>query len=223
MSYRALKDSIDKIAVNCGRDPKEIHLVAVTKGHPWEEIKPLYDEGCRHFAESRLQEAETKLPQAPTDIHWHFIGSLQKNKVRKVIDSFYLIHSVDTVELAQRISSCSEEEGIVTTIFLESNTSGEGSKHGLTPQEWLRQFDKIKQLPGIKIKGLMTMAPLVEEEQIVRTCFSHLRQLRDALQQKDPNITELSMGMSRDYLLAIQEGATHLRIGTALFHEKGNL
>lgn len=217
MSYLKVRDEICKIAEGCGRDPAEITLVAVTKGHTWEEIHPIYEEGCCDFGESRLQEAQTKMPKAPADIQWHYIGPLQKNKVRKVIDSFHLIHSVDSVDLAQKISSCSEEAGIVMPIFLEANTSGESSKHGLTPKEWKENFNKIKNLPAIKIKGLMTMAPFVEDEETVRGCFSALRQLRDELQQKDPAIRELSMGMSHDYPFAIEEGATYLRIGTALF------
>src|SRR5262245_28899989 len=126
-NYRRIQAEIHAMAIRCQRDPKEITLVVVTKGHSWEEMLHLYEAGCRNFGENRLQEALPKMAHAPDDIHWHFIGTLQKNKVRKAIDAFSLIHSVDTPELVHKIASCSAEVGEVTPILLEVNTSGESS------------------------------------------------------------------------------------------------
>lgn len=212
MNYLSIQQEIEKIAQKCGRDPATIRLIAVSKGHPWEEVQPVYAAGCRHFGESRWQEAEEKMGNAPSDIHWHFIGTLQKNKVRKVIGKFVLIHSVDSFELAKKISECSLEKGIQSSILLEINVSKEITKHGLTPEQLLLQFDQFQNLPSINIEGLMTMAPLTEDAQIIRRCFSDLRNLRDQL-----GLLHLSMGMSHDYPIAIEEGSTLLRIGTAIW------
>lgn len=214
-NYIALKQHIAELALRYGRNPLDITLIAVTKGHSWPEISPLYEAGQRQFGESREQEASAKIAEAPGDILWHFIGSLQKNKVRKVIDQFTLIHSVDSPDLAAKISKCSQESSIVTPLLLQVNTSGEASKHGLDIIEWRKKIDFVRQLPGIKIKGFMTIAPLTNDEHTVRSCFAKLRKLRDELGEGE--LPYLSMGMSHDYPWAIAEGATHLRIGSALF------
>jgi pyridoxal phosphate enzyme (YggS family) len=203
---------VQDIARQNQRDPDSITLVAVTKGHNPDEIQPLYDLGCRHFAENRVDAALEKMEKLPKDIQWHFIGSLQKNKVRKVIGKFALIHSVDTPELAKKISDCSLEAGLKTPILLQANTSGEESKHGLTFEEWQKKYPELVKYEGIVIKGLMTMAPLIDDEKIIRDCFAKLRHLGENLK-----LQQLSMGMSHDYPLAIAEGATLLRIGSALF------
>lgn len=210
--YIQLKDEIARIANDCGRDPASITLVAVSKGHPWEQVQPAYAAGCRDFGENRLPEASEKMTHAPTDVRWHFIGTLQKNKVRKAVGSFALIHAVDTLEVAEKISLCSEELGLVTKVLLQANTSGEATKHGRTAGEWKRDFERVMALRGIQVEGLMTMAPLVEDQDRIRHCFASLRELRDEM-----GLQHLSMGMSHDYTIAIQEGATLLRIGTAIF------
>jgi len=218
--YLHVQSKIDEIAVKCGRDPKEISLVAVTKGYELDHVMPAYDAGCRDFGESRLQEVLDKIPNAPDDLRWHLIGTLQKNKVRKVVGKFVLIHSVDSSDLAAKISQCSQEVGVVTPVLLQANTSGEQSKHGLTPEEWTSIFGEVVNLPGISVKGLMTMAPLEGDEIVIRNCFSKLRELREDLQKmagEDVRIPHLSMGMTHDYPYAIAEGATILRIGTAIF------
>lgn len=217
--YCQIKENISHAAKQSGRDPDEITLIAVSKGYSWEAVQPAYEAGCRDFGESRIQEAMTKMDQAPNDIRWHFIGTLQKNKVRKVIESFSLIHSVDSVELAQKIAACSQELGIVTRVLLEVNTSGESSKHGLSPDDWKTDFLKINQLEDVSIEGLMTMAPYVEDVAIIKQCFGRLDELRKELQKMKggSSLRHLSMGMSHDYLLAIETGATLLRVGTALF------
>lgn len=211
-SYKLLLDEIAEIACRCGRHPSEILLLVVSKMHSLQEILPLYEEGARLFGESRVQEVLPKIEEAPSDIEWHFIGPLQRKKVPKIIGKFALIHSVDSLELAEKISSSSEQAGVVTSILLEVNASGEESKHGLSPGHWHSVFDKVQNLPALRIEGLMTMAPLTDNKEIIRSCFRNLRILRDELQ-----LHHLSMGMSHDYPIAIEEGATILRIGSILF------
>lgn len=216
-NYRRLCNEIAEIATRCGRNPNEIKLVVVSKGHDWEEVKPLYGSGCRTFGENRIQEALKKSIVAPDDIEWHFIGTLQKNKVRKAVNHFGLIHSVDTLSLAIALSEESVKAGIVTRILLQVNITGEKSKQGLSSEEWQKAMGALLELPSLKIEGLMTIAPFVKEEKILRDCFSKLRQFRDLLKSKYGNFSELSMGMSNDFRYAIEEGATYLRIGSALF------
>lgn len=203
--YREMKDAVAKAALECGRSPENILLLAVSKGCSLEEILAAYKDGCRDFGESRVQEALEKIENAPKDINWHLIGSLQTNKVKKAIGKFKLIHSVDSYELAEKISNAS----IKIPILLQVNTSGESTKHGLSPQENLEKFFR---LPGVSVEGLMTMAPFVENEAVIRDCFVKLRNLRDQY-----GLKHLSMGMSHDWRIAIEEGATILRIGTNIF------
>jgi pyridoxal phosphate enzyme (YggS family) len=219
-SYLAIREQIDKIAKDCGRNPQDIQLIAVTKTCPIEPIKQAYQAGCRDFGENRVQEALEKIPSLNPDIKWHFIGTLQSNKINKVIPSFYLIHSVNHVELAKKISDASEKKGVITPILLQVNLSEELSKHGLKAQEWRNKLKEVDQLPAIKLEGLMTIAPLTDEEKVIRQCFSDLRLLKEEFQNKVKNpaiFQHLSMGMSNDYNIAIQEGATLLRIGSAIF------
>lgn len=218
--YTALLNSISSIAKAYGRNPNELTLVAVTKNHSWNEIEPLYWAGQRLFGENRLQPSLEKIAQAPKECEWHFIGPLQKNKVRKIISHFSLIHSVDTFELAKKISECSLETSVVTRILLQVNTSGETSKQGMTCEECLEASEKILVLPNLSVEGLMTMAPLTEDTAYIQFCFQRLRLLRDHLQKcyGMPTFQHLSMGMSQDYPQAIAEGATLLRIGSALFN-----
>jgi pyridoxal phosphate enzyme (YggS family) len=182
----------------------EARLVAVTKGHSWEECLPLYREGIRDFGENRLQEALPKMEEAPLGARWHFIGTLQKNKVSKVAGRFALIHSVDSFELAEKISKTAPQ-----AILLQVNIR---HKHGFTPDELRKDFEALMALPNLSIQGLMTMAPDTEDTAVIRDTFRTLRKLRDEL-----GLKELSMGMSHDWQIALEEGATLLRIGTLLF------
>ncbi len=202
----SIAENLQKIRTQIG----EATLIAVSKGRSCDEILEAYAAGQRDFGENRVQEALAKMEELPRDIRWHFIGKLQKNKVNKVIGRFALIHSVDSYELAKRISEASRN---ATPILLEANTSGEATKSGLSPTKWEELFPQVLELKGIEVKGLMTMAPLTDNRNAIRSCFAELRRLRDRL----GNIPFLSMGMSNDYLIAIEEGATHVRIGTALF------
>lgn len=221
-NYAHILTDIAATAARYGRDPADITLVAVSKTHSAQEISSVYNAGCRKFGESRVQEALEKMPLLPKEVQWHLIGTLQSNKVRKAIGKFSLIHSVDNFELAQKISEASTSAGCVTPILLQVNTSGELSKHGLKLEEWKRHFEKVLNLSGVQVEGLMTIAPYVEDEQIVRNCFARLRHLRDelAVDFGISHLRHLSMGMSHDYHIAIAEGSTILRIGSAIFGSK---
>lgn len=213
-NYSGVLRSISDTAAACGRNVKEIKLVAVTKNRPIEEVFQLYNAGCREFGESRIQEALPKISSLPQDCRWHMIGTLQKNKALKAVDHFTLIQTVDNIYLAEKISFISREKGCTTGVLLQVNVSGEPSKHGLDPAGWKKAYPLVKDLPGIMVLGLMTMAPLVDNTAVLRSCFAKLRKLRDEL----PGIgCQLSMGMSNDYKEAIAEGATILRIGSLLF------
>lgn len=219
-AYRAILEEIGESALKCGRHPEEITLVAVTKQVPWETASKLYEQGQRNFAENRVPEALIKQAKAPVDCLWHYVGALQTNKLRKIAGKFTLIHSVHNEDLAEKLSVLASEMGITVQILLQANTSGESTKQGLHPEEWKRCFEKILRLKGICVKGLMTMAPLTNDEAIVRKCFRGLRMLRDDLRRLSSDsdcLSHLSMGMSGDFKIAIEEGATLLRIGTALF------
>jgi PLP dependent protein len=216
-------DALERIARatgRCGRSPSTVSLVAVSKQAPVSAIQELYESGCRNFGESRLDTAFDKVAAMPSDIRWHFIGTLQRKKVAKIGREFALIHSVDSLELALKLSSHSAAVGVITDILLQVNTSGELTKHGLSPEQWRVHIDQILEHPGVRIKGLMTMAPFVDDEVIVRRCFAALRSCRDDLQRAAgtaATLEHLSMGMSHDFEWAIQEGATMLRLGTLLF------
>lgn len=212
LNYKHLTEKISQLAQQCGRNPTEITLIAVSKGYSWDSVQPAYAEGCRHFGENRVQEALPKMAIAPEDIQWHMIGTLQKNKVHQCIGKFVMIHSVDSVELAKKISTCSVEANLITPILLQVNTSGEASKHGFSSDGFRHALPFIQSLPGIRVEGLMTMAPFTEEKTLIHNCFANLRKLRDHY-----GLKHLSMGMSHDYPIAIEEGATLLRIGSALF------
>lgn len=218
-NYCKLLDDVAETALKCGRNPSEITLLPVTKFQPWDALRPLYDYGCRQFAESRIQEAVGKVEGAPQDISWHLIGTLQKNKVKKAVALFSLIHSVDTPELAQKISECAQEAGKTVRILLQVNTSGEASKHGLSEDEWSAVLSAIWRLPALQVEGLMTMAPLAAGDVAAGRCFGRLREFRDRIRAEtaDPRFIHLSMGMSGDYRIAIAEGATLLRVGSQIF------
>lgn len=210
--YLALQEEIVALARRHGRDPAEISLLAVSKGYSWPQVEASYQVGARDFGESRLQEATVKISAAPQDIRWHLVGTLQRKKVPKAVGMFSLIHSVDTPELAHKIALAAEERDTPQSILLQVNTSGEESKQGLSPDAWRKEVASVLENSFLRVEGLMTMAPLTEDETVIRRCFSQLRDFRDEL-----GLGHLSMGMSQDYRLAIAEGATIIRIGTALF------
>lgn len=225
-SLKAVQQEIVSAALRSGRDPSTIQLVVVSKKQSVDDIKTLFDCGVRHFGESRIQEAEEKLRLLSPEIHWHMIGHLQSNKVTKAVGAYSLIHSVDSLELAKKISQKSVERGVVTSILLEINTSGEEAKHGLTPQVIREQFAAIIALPALCVRGLMTMAAMMptgsqEEQESVRASFRLLANLKKELQAGASlqNFSELSMGMSQDFHIAIEEGATIVRVGGRIFQK----
>lgn len=211
MKIEQVLERMKVAALHSGRSLDEITLVIVTKNHPLEEILPLYHQGFLDFGENRVQEAFSKMGQK--NIRWHLIGHLQKKKVKKVIGKFHLIHSVDSLELAESLSKASGEAGITTHILLQVNVSGEETKQGLSPQEWEKVRNEVFSLPHLKIEGLMTMAPLTEDTSLIRHVFSQLKKMRDSW-----GLKHLSMGMSHDFEIAIEEGATIVRIGSAIFN-----
>lgn len=219
-NYKRLKEEIFNTAIACHRNPEDIKLVAVSKNQSWENIAPIYNQGCIDFGENKLQEALPKIKLAPHNCRWHFIGPLQKNKVKKTVENFALIHSVDSLELAKKISEISLQLNVISSILLQVNTSKEESKQGMTSDQCFHDFPALMSLPGLNIQGLMTIAPFVENESIIRHTFKDLRLLRDKiLLTYHPlnNLPDLSMGMSHDFKLAIAEGATILRIGTKIW------
>ena len=201
------------------RNRQDIKLVAVSKTFPNSRIEEAYADGLRVFGESKAQEFRDKVRELPKDIEWHFIGHLQRNKIKYVAGKAFLVHSVDTLNLAQALSDYAISNSIEIAILMEVNTSAEDAKYGVDPRHAQDTFLEIYNLPRLKLKGLMTMAPFVSDEKQVRAAFSVLRNVKENLLSQLPNDTELdlSMGMSQDFQWAIAEGSTIIRVGTALF------
>lgn len=212
MDYHSLLALIDACKKKAGRTD-DIQLIAVSKKQSPEKILSTYAQGCKLFGESRVQEWETKKNSLPQDIDWHFIGPLQKNKVRKLIGKVALIHSVDSIELAKKMNEISSEINVNTKILLEVNTSGEESKHGFFEDEVFEAFETISKMPSLTIEGLMTIGPNTEDQAKIRASFRQLRRIKESL----PPLKHLSMGMSHDFEIAIEEGATLLRVGSLIF------
>lgn len=229
-----VRERIAAAAGRAGRDPSEITLVAVTKSQPPEVVVAGYRLGLRDFGENRVQEALEKMPQVAallateqattggTALNWHMIGHLQRRKVRDVVEPFVLIHSVDSVRLAQEIHKRSQAIGRVTPILLEVNVSGEATKFGFKPEEIASAVPNLLELSHVRVLGLMTMAPIVREPEEARPYFRRLRELRDQLARRFPQVAwrHLSMGMTDDFEPAVEEGATMVRIGRAIFGER---
>jgi len=214
---------IEAACQRAGRKPEEITLIAVTKTFPAETVKQAYQAGLRVFGENRPQELRDKAQVLPPDIEWHFIGHLQTNKIKYVVPRAVLIHSVDSIHLARALEQFAEKRALKIPILLEVNTSGESSKFGFKPTEVLEAFKTIKEFNHLQIKGLMTIGPLTDNERKIRQAFRQLYQLREELLRSFESFTlpYLSMGMSGDFEIAIEEGSTHIRIGTAIFGARG--
>ncbi len=217
--FDLVRENIYAAAERAGRSPDDVELVAVSKKHPVESVSEAFQEaGQELFGESRVQEALVKIPALPSRLRWHFIGHLQANKVRKALPCFELIHGIDTVDIARDVDRVAAEMGLFPRVLLEVNVSGEGSKHGFTPEGLERELEGLLALPRIQVEGFMTMAPLVKEAEAARPYFTKLRELRDRLAgQVGIPLATLSMGMSGDYEVAVEEGATLVRVGSALF------
>ena len=216
-----LLDRIAAAAQRSGREASAIELVAVSKYQPASKLRDAIEEGLTLFGESRVQEAAAKIPLLPAKLHWHFIGHLQSNKVRKALPLFELFHSVDSLDLALAMDRIAGEMGRFPRVLLEVNVSGEASKHGFAPTALKASLDELLRLPRLQVEGFMTMAPLAKDPETTRPYFSKLRELRDqAADDFGIPLSSLSMGMSHDFEIAIEEGATLVRIGSALFGER---
>jgi hypothetical protein len=218
-NLKKTEDQITAAAHRSGRNPRDISLLAVGKFFSPGALKQVYDSGVRLFGESRAQELRDKVPLLPADIKWHFIGPLQTNKLKYVIPVAELIHAVDTEKLAEALSSFGLKHDKTPQILIEINTSGEQAKKGFSVEETVDKVLKIHALQNVKIRGLMTMAPFVDDITLIRKSFSTLKRKFDEIstQLKDPEFNILSMGMSGDFETAVEEGSTLVRIGTGIF------
>lgn len=216
----------EKIALSCeraGRAREDVTLIAVSKTKPVETLKEAYDMGVRVFGENKVQELLDKYEALPDDIHWHMIGHLQRNKVKYIIDKVDLIHSVDSVRLAETIDKEAKKHGLIANILIEVNVAKEDTKFGVLPEELDAVIEEISRFSNICVRGLMTIAPFVENAEENRAIFARLRKLSVDIASKNidnVNVGLLSMGMTNDYEIAVEEGATLIRVGTGIFGER---
>jgi PLP dependent protein len=214
----AVRARIQAAAVRARRNADDVQLIAVSKTILPEIMREAVAEGVTVFGESRIQEAKAKLPELPGKLQWHFIGHLQTNKARDAVELFHTIQSVDSVRLARELDKCAAQASRTVPVLLECNVSGESTKFGFKPDEVMTALAELNALPRLEIRGLMTMAPFFEDPREARPTFRALRELRDRLQQQHGiPLPALSMGMTNDFEVAIEEGATMVRIGTAIF------
>lgn len=219
-----VKERIACAARRAGREPEEITLVAVTKGVDVERIREAIAAGLSICGESRVQEAMPKLSVLHQAASWHFIGHLQKNKVKYIAGEVDLIHSVDSIDLCDEIGRRSQKRGIIQDVLLEVNISGEEEKFGVPPSEAGDMVKAMARIRGVSLKGMMAIPPFSEDPEQSRPYFRRLRELRDEIVRmgiSPPDFRELSMGMSNDFEVGIEEGATLVRIGTAIFGQRG--
>ena len=215
-----VEKEIDKVCKENGRDRSEVTLIAVSKTKPVEMIEEAYNTGCRDFGENKVQELVDKYEQLPKDIRWHMIGHLQRNKVKYIVDKVFLIHSVDSVRLAEEISKEAVKKNVSVNILIEVNVARETTKFGLTCEEVEQMVREIAKLPNINIKGLMTIAPIVDNPEENKQYFQKLKKIAVDISAKNIDNVRmdiLSMGMTGDYQAAVAEGATYVRVGTGIF------
>jgi pyridoxal phosphate enzyme (YggS family) len=216
-----IRSQIADAAAKSGRPVSDIVLVAISKTHEAEKVRAAFDAGQEIFGESRVQEARAKIPLLPSAARWHFVGRLQKNKIRHALPLFEFFHSVDSIELARDMNRIAEEEGLRPRVLLEVNVAGEGSKIGFAPDVLRAQMEALLELPRLTIEGLMTIPPFAAEAEASRRYFAELRELRDRFAAEfQIGLPQLSMGMSNDFAVAIEEGATLVRVGTAIFGKR---
>jgi PLP dependent protein len=216
-----VREQIGSAAAKSGRSADDVDLVAITKMHPAEKVRQAVEAGQILFGESRVQEARAKIPELSSNLRWHFVGHLQKNKVRQALPLFEMIQSVDSLALAQDINRIAEEEGLYPRVLLEVNVAGEGSKFGFAPDHLREQMEALLALPRLLIEGLMCIPPLAVESEDSRKFFAQVRELRDSLEKEfSVKLAQLSMGMTQDFPVGIEEGATLVRVGTAIFGER---
>ncbi len=220
-NFHNIQQKINAACDRAGRDPSEVKLLAVSKGHSIERIREASEYGLNCFGENKIQEAKLKVSQGPRAAEWHFIGHLQTNKCRDAVRLFHMLHGVDSMRLAEALQETCEKQARTARILLEVNVSGEVSKHGFRPDEVLDQLEDLNALDRLEIHGFMTMAPWTPEPEKTRPTFQGLNELRfqceDAMGVPFP---VMSMGMSNDFEIAIEEGSTIVRIGTSLFGKR---
>ncbi len=221
-NLKQVEDNIVAACQRAGRDPREVTLIAVSKTKPVSMIEEAIDYGIKDFGENKVQEMCDKIEKIPNKLNWHLIGHLQRNKVKYIIDKAYLIHSVDSLRLAQQIDHEAKKKNVISNILIEVNIAGEESKFGVSKEQVEVLLEEIKKLTNIHVKGLMTIAPFVEDAEENRVYFKEMYKLFVDMRQKnaDNNNIEmevLSMGMTGDYQVAIEEGATMVRVGTGIF------
>lgn len=222
-NYLAVEEKVKEACRRSGRSREEVTLIAVSKTKPMSMIEELLPLGVVDFGENKVQELTAKEEALPSHIRWHMIGHLQRNKVKYLVDKAFLIHSVDSLRLAEAVSQEAGKKGVTANILIEVNVAGEDSKFGVRPEETAALAEAISKLPNIAVKGLMTIAPFVENAEENREVFRNLRKLSvDIEEKKFNNVTMavLSMGMTGDYEVAIEEGATMVRVGTGIFGER---
>jgi len=216
-----VRSQIDDAGKKSARSVNDIELVAISKTHEAEKVRAAFDAGQQLFGESRIQEARAKIPLLPSAARWHFVGRLQRNKVRHALPLFELFHSVDSLELARDMNRVAEEEGLRARVLLEVNVAGEGSKIGFAPETLRGQMEAVLELPRLTVEGLMTIPPFAPEAEASRKYFVALRELRDQFATEfEVPLAHLSMGMTGDFVVAIEEGATLVRVGTAIFGKR---
>ena len=214
---------IDQVCEEVGRKRSEVTLIAVSKTKPVEMLQEAYDTGCRDFGENKVQELVDKYEVLPKDIRWHMIVHLQWNKVQYIVDKVYLIHSVDSLKLAEEISKEAVKKNVSVNILIEVNAAGEETKFGTTLEDAKQLVREAAKLPNVHIRGLMTIAPMVEKAEENRVFFQQLKKLSvDIAAENIDNVSMevLSMGMTGDYSVAVSEGATLVRVGTGIFGER---
>jgi len=216
-----VREQIAQAAAKTGRTVEDVELVAISKTHEAAKVREAAEAGQTLFGESRVQEARVKIPELPSNLRWHFVGHLQKNKIRHALPLFEMIHSVDSLALAEDINRIAEEDGLHPRVLLEVNVAGEGSKFGFKPETLRKEMESLLALPRLSILGLMAIPPIAEEAEASRRYFVQLREARDRLQTElHVDLAQLSMGMTQDYAIAVEEGATLVRVGTAIFGER---
>ena len=218
-----VEKNIEQACKNAGRSRDEVTLIAVSKTKPVEMLQEIYDENIRDFGENKVQELCSKMEQFPSDIRWHMIGHLQRNKVKYIVGKVELIHSVDTYRLAEEINIQAKKQNVIVPILVEVNIAHEESKFGISAEDAILLVEEISKLENIRIKGLMTIAPYVENPEDNRLYFRKIKQLSVDITNKNIDnvfMEILSMGMTGDYMVAIEEGATMVRVGTGIFGER---
>jgi len=218
-----VQNNIRQACEKVGREVEEVTLITVSKTKPIAMIDEIYQDGIRKFGENKVQDFVDKYEAMPKDIEWHMIGHLQRNKVKYIVDKVAMIHSVDSLRLAEEISKEAEKKGLTVNVLVEVNVAGEQTKYGYSIEETEEAVRSFSRLPGLLVKGLMTSAPYVEDAQENRNYFRMLKNLCVDINSKNIDnvcMDSLSMGMTNDYIVAIEEGATLVRVGTAIFGER---